>query len=1123
MTPRMPCRKGIARALVLVALGCGTAAAVRGETVELVATRDNTLYENTAGSLSNGAGSYFFVGNTNQVDAENTRRGLVRFNVAAAVPAGSSITGVTLQLYMSKTSDTAARNLGFYRVLADWGEGTSNDNAQEGQGAPATAGDATWIHRFYNTSFWTAAGGDVAAAASATTSVGIVVQSYSWTSTAMRDDVQAWLDTPSANFGWLVLGEESTVKTSRRFNARENNTAAQRPRLTITYTPPADTGGCCFAAGTCSVLTPLDCSSQGGIFQTLGSSCNPNPCPQPTGACCLGDGSCQEVTASQCTGLSGLYHGDGSSCAAVSCPVVTGACCVPGNPGSCQTLTASQCTAAVGSFLGDATQCGVDLCPFVDPLPLPAVAQPTSGTPGGAASYLMAITEVEQQLHRDLAPSTVWTYGGTYPGPTIETAVDQPVEVTWWNDLRDGDGVLRTHHLLPVELCLHGPDMAGDAARVVTHLHGGHVPAAVDGYPEATSLPGEQQVYAYPNHQPPATLWYHDHALGITRLNVYLGLAGFYLVRDAVEAALGLPAGDYEIPLVLQDRSFAADGALSYPAAWDEHFFGDKILVNGKVWPYLEVDRGKYRFRILDGANSRTFRLRLSNDATFQQIGTDGGLLPAPVPLTELVLTPGERADVVLDFAGYANGTVLHLVNDAPAPFPGAPGVGVVANVLELRVQGPMGHTDPLPASLRPVDPLPAVEAVATRTLELQKFSDACGGAKWLINGLEWDDITERPVLGTSEIWRFVNRSGVVHPMHMHLVMFQILDRQPFAVVDGQIVPLGSPALPPANEAGWKDTVAVYPSEITRVIARFTDYAGKYPYHCHVLEHEDHEMMRQFETLACALPAPAITAPTFAAVGATGLQASVPAQAGAAFAWTLADRDGADLGALIQSGQGTNAITFVAASAGQTMVVGVSGTAASGCPIPAAARRVQVDFLDVAPASGFHDFIGKLVGNGVSAGCGGGQYCPGEAVTRQQMAHFLLAAKEGAAYTPPACTADPYPDVAAADPFCRWIQELVARGVTSACGSGGFCPGDPVRRDLMARLVVKTLESPGADCLPSPFSDVASDDPACRWINELAALGATAGCGGGKYCPSNPLTREEMALVLVKAFGLAFP
>jgi spore coat protein A len=407
-----------------------------------------------------------------------------------------------------------------------------------------------------------------------------------------------------------------------------------------------------------------------------------------------------------------------------------------------------------------------------------------------------------------------------------------------------------------VDTCLHGPDHHGDKPLTVVHLHGGKVSQADDGYPEETFLPGQSRTNHYGNIQPPGTIWFHDHALGITRLNVYMGLAGLYLIRDAFENSLGLPAGANEVPLVIQDRKFRANGSLSYPAMWHEHFFGDTVLVNGKVWPYVIVSRGKYRLRVVNGSTSRTYSLGLSSGASFHQIGTDAGLLEAPVPLSLLTIMPGERADLVVDFASYAAGTQVLLTNGASAPFPGSPGVGVIPNVMKFIVTNTMGHTAALPAALRPVPRLYESNAVVHRDFILRKGGDPCTGSKWLINDLLWDDITEFPVLGTTEVWSFINRSGLAHPMHIHLVLQQILDRQPFVFTNNMVVPAG-PRVPPApNEAGWKDTVRVEPGEIVRVIARFDGFPGRYPYHCHIIEHEDHEMMRQFEVV----PPPLMTA-----------------------------------------------------------------------------------------------------------------------------------------------------------------------------------------------------------------------------------------------------------------------
>ena len=291
--------------------------------------------------------------------------------------------------------------------------------------------------------------------------------------------------------------------------------------------------------------------------------------------------------------------------------------------------------------------------------------------------------------------------------------------------------------------------------------------------------------------------------------------------------------------------------------------------MNGRVWPVHDVEQGKYRFRLLNGANSRHYTLQFCpgssaspcpSPATFQLIGGDGGLLPAPVPLTEITLGPAERADVIVDFAPYTAATEVYLVNSAPAPFPGSPGFGVVADVMKFVVQSQTGFTGAVPSTLRTLEDLDESQAVATRHLELMKGAgDACSDFRWEIVSVEdgvpvgsmWTDVVEYPELDTIEVWEFYNRSGMTHPMHMHLDFFQVLDRQDFTVVDDEIILQGSPAPPAPKDSGWKDTILVNPLEVVRVVTRFEDYTGLFPYHCHILEHEDHEMMRQFQTIQC--------------------------------------------------------------------------------------------------------------------------------------------------------------------------------------------------------------------------------------------------------------------------------
>jgi spore coat protein A len=639
----------------------------------------------------------------------------------------------------------------------------------------------------------------------------------------MVADVQGWLDNPSQNFGWIVIGDEGQNETAKQFATRENtdNGGANKPELIVNYTPQQVSGGCCQAA-ICSIETAANCTTLGGVYEGDGTSCSPNPCVDPFGACCASDGTCTEDTQSNCEGGSGTFQGDGSTCSAVECPI--------------------------------------QLTPYVDALPVPGPATPASGSSGGVATYNITMKEFPQQLHSELPATTVWGYddgtGPSTPGPLIEASTDNPVTVNWTNDIRDIDtGLLRTSHYLQQSgddlSCTHG---AVDEAKTVVHLHGGHVPAAVDGYPESTFLPGAPpEQYVYPNGQQAATLWFHDHALGITRLNVYMGLAGLYFMRDPVESALNLPVGTNEVPLVLQDRKFNPDGSLFYPGTLQDMFFGDKVMVNGKVWPFLNVDQGKYRLRLLNGSGSRVYTLSLSppsGSLTFTVIGNEGGLLEAPAPgVSTLTIGPGERYDVVVDFAAYGNNDEILLENSAPAPFPN--GTVDVTKVMKFVVTNQAGDTDSIPNPLRTIERLQEGNSVMTRDLELKKSGlDACGRSVWEINGLAWDDVTEYPGLGTTEIWRFINDSGVSHPMHMHLVFFQILDRDGFTRgVGGEIIPDGNPQSPPLEQSGWKDTAMVGPNEILRVIARFDDYEGLYAYHCHILEHEDHEMMRQFRVV----------------------------------------------------------------------------------------------------------------------------------------------------------------------------------------------------------------------------------------------------------------------------------
>jgi spore coat protein A len=337
--------------------------------------------------------------------------------------------------------------------------------------------------------------------------------------------------------------------------------------------------------------------------------------------------------------------------------------------------------------------------------------------------------------------------------------------------------------------------------------------------------------------------------MGINRLNIYAGLFGSFIIRDSVEDALNLPSGKYEIPLVIQDRMFRKDGQLEYPTSgdpespWISEFEGDAILVNGKLYPFLEVEPRKYRFRLLNASNSRFYNFSLSNDAAFHVIGSDQGLLGAPVELKSLALAPAERSDIVIDFAEH-RGEQIVLRSGAFA-------------LMQFRVS-PAKVTDSssLPAVIRPVPRIPESAAVRTRVLSLDEYDDRAGNSiLMLLNRTYWHmPVTENPTINSTEIWSFVNSTDDSHPIHLHLVRFQILDRrqiEPFAFQSKREIHYLAPAMPPdPSEAGWKDTVRADPGMVTRIIVRFEGITGRYVWHCHILEHEDNEMMRPYEVVA---------------------------------------------------------------------------------------------------------------------------------------------------------------------------------------------------------------------------------------------------------------------------------
>jgi spore coat protein A len=564
--------------------------------------------------------------------------------------------------------------------------------------------------------------------------------------------------------------------------------------------------------------------------------------------------------------------------------------------------------------------------------------------------YEIAVRQFQQQiLPTGSPPTTVWSYGsvnhaGTfnYPAFTIEARRDRQVRIKWINDLVDDNGGYLPH-LFAVDQTLHWanppggpqgrdtrlsfratpPPYAGPVP-IVTHLHGGHTLEDSDGFPEAWYLPqaknipsgfarvgtwynkfrGEAQartgqgwtpgsaVFQYGNDQDAATLWYHDHTLGMTRLNVYAGPAGFYLIRggdrDLPSGILPGPApalGDppdkryYEIPIAIQDRSFNGDGSLFYPSSreffdefpgpyipnsdvppiWNPEFFGNTMVVNGRTWPFLDVEPRRYRFRFLNGCNGRFLILRFNNGLPFWQIGAEGGFLPAPVQLSELLMAPAERADVIVDFTNIPMGTQIDLQNFGPdEPFGGGtPGVdfvpadsGTTGQVMRFRVNIPLTPLDLstppnqlMMPHFTPLGQAPRIRQVSLneQASSLPSFDGPVAALLGTLNEspvpLGWaDPITENPALGSIEIWEIHNFTEDAHPIHIHEVQVQVVDRQPFN---------GSRRGPESWETGLKDTVIAYPGEITRVKAKF-DRAGLFVWHCHIVEHEDNEMMRPY-------------------------------------------------------------------------------------------------------------------------------------------------------------------------------------------------------------------------------------------------------------------------------------
>ncbi|MHB8110969.1 MAG: multicopper oxidase domain-containing protein [Syntrophorhabdaceae bacterium] len=586
----------------------------------------------------------------------------------------------------------------------------------------------------------------------------------------------------------------------------------------------------------------------------------------------------------------------------------------------------------------------------------------------------------------------------SYLGPVVLAQRNSATNPTYINALPYGV-LSNVQHLLPVDQTLDWADPLGNACAglpptgtcagiysgpqpAVPHIHGGEVEPAFDGGPDAWWLPvntiaplaqgigapagataAGRATFTYPNTQQAGTIWFHDHALGATRLNVFAGMAGLHPIFDPANelpkvneegctgGAICLPAFPaYDIPLIIQDRSFDTAGQIFYNLAsnpqpnptvhpyWIPEFIGDSILVNGKTWPFLDVEPRQYRFRFVNGSNARFYDLTLTGGLPFIVIATDVGYLDTAVPTTNLIIGPGERYEVIVDFSAFtanaATPPTIVMNNSARTPFPGGAKVvkGTTDTVMQFRVKTPLNAAIPNTAiaagtNLRPLNPInpahniTAVVPSVKRQLTLNEVVGPGGPLELVLNNTKYNKVvttsgfttreTEKPQIGATELWEIINITADAHPMHIHFASFQLVNRQAFRasawtrvynnalaatygpVFDGMGPPNqyttrnadgaigGNPAigsylqankvrLPLPYENGWKDTVITYPGEVTRIMVRFTptdiavgsetpgfnQYVGLdplnvvngvgYVWHCHIVDHEDNEMMRPY-------------------------------------------------------------------------------------------------------------------------------------------------------------------------------------------------------------------------------------------------------------------------------------
>jgi FtsP/CotA-like multicopper oxidase with cupredoxin domain len=476
--------------------------------------------------------------------------------------------------------------------------------------------------------------------------------------------------------------------------------------------------------------------------------------------------------------------------------------------------------------------------PFTQSLVIPPALSPSFQT---ATTDVYAITE--QRASTEFVPgiaTPIWGYNGIFPGPTILARKGRPVQVTFTNGLppnEDPSGLIDRQPVDPAEYHF-------TPSSTVVHLHGLNGDHASDGYPENVKRPGESFTHHYPNndYQRPATLWYHDHSIHITSHHVYRGLSAFYILTDEEEDALNLPNGYgvHDIPLLFKDVMIdPATGVLLYPDCDHIGEYADVMTVNGKQQPRFEVGTRKYRFRLLNGSDSRQYLLALqlasqvgSSQATNQPltvIGSDQGLLAAPEPSDRVHIAPSERFEMVVDFSGYPVGTRLVLVNLLVDP-----AELKIFRIMAFDVTRSEADESTIPPVLRPAEHPADTEAPSrSRLFEFNRANDS-----FTINERQWDPlrVDAFPVLDTTEEWTLVYDSGEWgHPVHIHLGRFRIVGIE------------GRPPRP--GESGFKDVVWVGPNQTIRVIHQFWNFTGRYVFHCHNGSHEDGDMMSQFEVV----------------------------------------------------------------------------------------------------------------------------------------------------------------------------------------------------------------------------------------------------------------------------------